>query len=187
METQICPLHTKPNNTLTWLSRAVALLFLYTSLTLSKNVTLHNTEVVRLIRQEYPTWTTVLLDVVVAFLVFGLLALIGFRILRFTEHHHTSKKWIARITKIETKFIRNVLTFTYSLIHIFIALSMALVLWKILGLIIRTFELNRINVPEFSTQPAVMLMGIFSLALLIHSFHSWNKGLAKLFCIRCSL
>lgn len=187
METNICAMHTQPNKVLTWMSRAIALLFLYTSLTLSKSVTLQNTEVVRLIRQEYPTWSTVLLDVVIAFLVFGLLALIGFRILRFTEHHHVSKKWIARMVKIETRFIRNLLTFTYSLIHIFIALGMALVIWKILVLTNNTLKLTIINIPEFSTQPAVMLMGLFSLALLIHSIHSWNKGLAKLFCVRCRL
>ncbi|MBI2436159.1 MAG: hypothetical protein HYV41_00205 [Candidatus Magasanikbacteria bacterium] len=187
MEKIICPIHAKPRRFITWLSRAIAGLFLYTSLTLGDTVTLENTKVVQLIQEEYPSLQSLVFDSVGAFFILGLLALIGFRILKFTEHHHISQKWIRGITRVETKLIRNALTFLYALAHGTIMLLCARIIWKIIDVSLSYLEIPHINVAQFSTQPAVMLMGVCSIALLLNSFHLWNKSLAKLFCIRCVL
>lgn len=185
--TTICPIHQKPHIITTWVSRAIAILFLYTSVTLSKNITLMNTPVVKTIREEYPTWQSVILDVFLTLCVFGIITLIGFRILQFSKHHHVSQKWIKRLTNVETKILRNFMGFLFFLAHSTLVLSIAMALWSVCSMLITYYNIDLFNVPRFSSQPVVMLMGILSLAIFINSFQWWNRSMAKLFCIRCKL
>lgn len=182
-----CTIHTNSHWITKWLSRGIGVLFFYTSITLSEQVTLQNTPVAQLIQREYPTLTSFIIDLFIPLGILVILFLVLSLMLNYTKHHPVSNNIRIRLKQWDEKMLRNILSFSFFLVHWMIILGVTLIVWFTLIQWITTLLPETLHLPSFEHQIVVALLGIGGLAVFLNSFEWWQKKLPKKWCFRCQI
>jgi len=177
MEKTVYPTQKRYNKALLWIQRLASLVFLYATLTLPEGIQLMDTPLVATLREEYPTWWHVLLDIGITLGVFALLLFLSKVVLYYTRTRHVSKKYIGCMQKVENKFLHNFLNFDFFLVKFFLALLLSLALWFVLKPLLVLYE--GFHLPLYSEQPVVFVMVILGFIVLIESFEFWKLKIRK--------
>lgn len=172
----ICP-HRIDSTLHAWTLRTVGIFCMFVGFTFGPTDTLSDTKLIRALTAIYPTWQSVIIDVVVFIFSLSIIALVLYVLLISEKKHHASKKIVSITRWIDNRIIKNLLTILSWITRTGIALVIALSIMNILQ--ITKFE----YVPSFDLQPVVFSIATIGIVCFVESFAWWQNKLHRLFCI----
>ncbi|MBI2990191.1 MAG: hypothetical protein HYY51_03340 [Candidatus Magasanikbacteria bacterium] len=167
-----------------WFYRIFGFFLIYLSLSFPKNVSLTDTKVLTKIKEWYPNWPAFLSEIVFSIAALGLFALLGNLLYILAKKHRTASHILNLIQKGKNRFTRSFILSLCFLARWTVGIIAAGILWfsfvKLLGEVYWF-----VSLPLYTENSALVVAGIFGIALCIESLDMWSEPLRKRLCMLC--